>query len=413
VTGRLRAGARLEGLIALVVAVAFLARVIVSLRRGEAGFLEDGYAFYAAIATNFLNGHGLCLAADSGCAVRMPLYPLLIAAFLKIGWLFPGLSILQSAIGAAAAYVAWRLGRELFDTRAGLLAATLTALNPYAVVHDSALQETVVINAFIAWTVLFLIRSLKSESGWPAVLAGTSLGFSMLTASRLALLLPLTVVALMWVGGTLQVRLRRAALVALPIAILVGGWAARNYQVVGTPTLTTETGLSFWLGNNATTFDFFPERSIDLNQARSLELLPPDQLRLAESLDGQEVARDAVLGRFGLSYVLEHPGTSAWNMVRKVAVPAAAYYSPVASPLNWYGYLALFGPIHVLAAIALWRARRRVLHAPVFILLAAFFATTAVFWAHTSHKSVLDPILFVYASSTALAFRGRGPNDDH
>ena len=62
-------------------------------------------------------------------------------------------------------------------------------------------------------------------------------------------------------------------------------------------------------------------------------------------------------------------------------------------------------PVHLLAAVGLWRVRRRWReHLVVGVVFLAFALTTAVFWAHTSHKSYLDVFLFVYASAGVVGF---------
>ena len=76
-------------------------RATVRLAGSETAFLNDGYAFYAEIARTFLAGNGLCYDSGAGCAMRMPVYPLFLAAFIKTAGLFPALVIAQSLIGAS------------------------------------------------------------------------------------------------------------------------------------------------------------------------------------------------------------------------------------------------------------------------------------------------------------------------
>src|SRR4249920_3082028 len=97
---------------------------------GEADFLENGYSFYLRMARTFLDGHGLCPAPGLQCAARVPGYPLLLAPFEAAGWVYPGLVLVQAALGTGTAWFAWAIGRQLFDARAGLIAAGLTAFNP-------------------------------------------------------------------------------------------------------------------------------------------------------------------------------------------------------------------------------------------------------------------------------------------
>jgi hypothetical protein len=70
----------------------------------------------------------------------------MLAPFVSSGW-FPGVATCRR-LGAAMVWLTWRLGRELFDARAGLLAAAMTAFNPYALIHDTA-PDTVLVSAFL------------------------------------------------------------------------------------------------------------------------------------------------------------------------------------------------------------------------------------------------------------------------
>src|SRR5689334_4755967 len=123
--------------VAALVGLAFVGRLAIRLMAGEAAFLTQGYSFYVELATSALSGQGFCMANGAACAVRLPLYPAFLMPFVAGGWLFPGLVMAQAAIGAATVWIAWRIGRELFDARVGIVAAVLAAINPYALVHDT------------------------------------------------------------------------------------------------------------------------------------------------------------------------------------------------------------------------------------------------------------------------------------
>jgi hypothetical protein len=98
----------------------------------------------------------------------------------------------------------------------------------------------------------------------------------------------------------------------------------------------------------------------------------------------------------------EHPGVTMANGARKVWVAVSAELSPARGALVRWGYFAIFAPIHLLAAVALWQHRHAWReHSLTGALLLSFGATTAVFWAHTSHKNYLDLFAFVYAAAAA------------
>jgi len=265
-TGALRrAVARRRWELLAIVVFAFVVRVGYRLAQGEAAFLEYGYTFYLDLADSFLRGQGLCFDGGVDCAVRVPVYPVLVSFFLRWDALYPGLPALQAALSASRCLIAFGIGRTLFGPRAGLAAAALTALNPYAIVHSTAMQDTSLFNLLLALGIYLLLQS--RESPRPVAFnvgAGVALSLASLTTVRLILFLPL---ALLWValpalpGG--RWRVRAAATVALPIVFLMGGWIARNWVLVGAPVLTTESGVSLWLANNDATLEFLPERSVD------------------------------------------------------------------------------------------------------------------------------------------------------
>jgi 4-amino-4-deoxy-L-arabinose transferase-like glycosyltransferase len=388
-------------LVACLTIVAFIARLAVRMTGGEAAFLANGYSFYLDVARNLLAGQGFCLAPGQGCALRLPLYPAFIAPWMASGWLYPGLVIAQAALGAALVWVAWRIGRDLFDARAGLIAAALAALSPYALIHDTGIQDTVLVNFLIGLAAYLLWQT--RHRGAPAVClaAGVAVGLVMLTTARLTLTLPAIVGwAVVGAGPTTGIRLRSALLIFVPIALMLGGWIVRNVSVVGAPVLTTESGESLWVANNPWAMSHFPARSIDLSVGESYARLSPSERAAFEQVEHDDLARNRLLQNWALGYIAEHPGLTVTNAIRKVWVPVSAQLSPARSAFDRWSYAAIYAPLHLLAAIALWRHRvvwRE--HALMAALLLSFVVTTAVFWAHTSHKSYLDVFLFVYAGA--------------
>jgi apolipoprotein N-acyltransferase len=73
--------------------------------------------------------------------------------------------------------------------------------------------------------------------------------------------------------------------------------------------------------------------------------------------------------------------------------------NPVREPLAQASYAIFYVPISVLGLLGffLGRCNRGVIL--IGMLFIAFMAVTAVFWAHTSHRSYLDVYLIVLAAS--------------
>ena len=383
-----------------IVGFAFLLRFAVALVRGP-DFIEQGYSFYASIAHTFLSGGGFCDAPGDGCAIRMPLYPLLVAPFLAAGVEYPWLVLFQAAIGAAIPALLFATAVQLFDRRVGLLAALVAAVSPYAVVHDAAFQETVVLNALVLLAALLLIRATAARRLGLAVAAGVALSLAVLTTARIA---PLVGLAILWTvfGEGLPDRSRRrlAVAVAAPVLVLVGLWVARNCVVVGAPVLTTESGLSLWIAHNESTMAIYPNRSIDQVEAAAWPDVEPAIRDRIEAAAGDPVRQDRAYAALAWSYVRDHPGRVAADALYRAAHSFSGLLSPGHDWPVQATYLAFALPLNVLAIIGLLRAiRADRTHLLMLLVFASVAITAAVFWAHTSHQSYLHPFTILYASS--------------
>lgn len=402
-TGRLRrAVARLRWDLLAIVVVAFAVRLGYRLAQGEAAFLTDGYTFYRHLAESFLRGDGFCFGVGVDCAVRVPVYPLVVSALLPWDWLYPGLPIFQAALSAGRSLIVYGIACTLFDRRVGLIAACLTAFNPYSIAHSTALQDTALFNLLMGLAIYLLLRSREAPRGVPFQLAaGVVLGLATLTTVRLALFLPFALLWVAWPSGRGGPwRFRQAAMVSIPVVLLVGGWMVRNWSMVGAPVLTTESGLSLWTANNPVTTEFLPERSVDEIYDAAHARLPEERKRVLAS-QGSELAADRLLWQWAIEYIQANPGQTLIDMIRKVAWSFSGQLSPAREPIIQWGYAAYSVPLHVLALIGWWLSRgnaKPVPHLLICFLFAAFAITTAVFWAHTSHKSTLHMFLGVYAA---------------
>lgn len=386
-------------------AAAFLLRLGARFVLNHSLSTEGGYSFYINVAENLVLGRGLCVQPGVSCALREPLYPLFLAPFIathSLAWAMP---IAEAAVGAGTAVMAWFIGCELFNGATGRLAAVAAAVNPYAVVHDTALQETVLVNAAVALVVWLLLRARSSSRpGWYGG-GGIVLALAVLTTARMALLAPACVLwACLATAGALQVRLRHAVIVAVPIALLVGGWVARNWTVVGSPVLTTEAGESLWVANSDSTFHSFPAGSIDDSVTEMYAGLSAGRRAELDRLTGAEVSRDLLLAAWATDDIVAHPGRTIVNGARKIGIAFDGCLSPARGMTAQLGYALLFMPVHALAAIGLWRARHDwARQSLLWVTFLSFMITTAMFWAHTSHKSYLDVLLFVSAASVVRA----------
>ena len=254
---------------------AFTLRVAVRWHAGAPDFWENGYTFFFVLAQNIAAGTGFAF-NGTPTAFRVPLYPIFLMA-LTLGQQYFSRWFLLSLLSARGPYSAQQCSREIFGNTAAFIAATLTAVYPYYVVHDTALQETSLYTFLIALAVLLMLRVRRSGLVVQAIGAGLTLGAAVLTRANLA---PFAIFAPLWLalaGGSSAMQWRRR----LPIAIVCAAvglltlapWLIRVYQLTGSVTLSTGSGFFLWVGNNPYTFSRYPDESIDRSQADALKAL--------------------------------------------------------------------------------------------------------------------------------------------
>ena len=217
---------------------------------------------YWEIVTHLLAGRGFALPEDGRIAatnIRVPLYPLLLAGITWLGGSWKVIGVLQAVVSAATCWWAYGIGKHLFGTRVGLLAALLIACDfPLIVMTGWLLTETLYV--FLLGGIVYWVVTGAWQTWRGAILTGLFAGAACLTRSEAWLYLVLLFVAVLtrWIygkaasGGVGQVLNQphtsdapRAVgqvenlprinpLLACAIALLcVTPWLARNHFVLG------------------------------------------------------------------------------------------------------------------------------------------------------------------------------------
>ena len=345
-------------------------------------------------------------------AFRVPLYPAFLAVVTFGHREFLSVLLAQSLIGAATVWCAALIAREMFGNAAAMIAAFLTAIYPYYVVHDTALQETSLYTFLTALAILLLMRVRRNGSRSMAACAGLTLGAAVLTRANLApfaalaplwLVVPASSTAVPWQRGLCTCLLCVGA-----VALTVSPWLARSYWLTGSPTLSTESGFFLWLGNNPHTFSHYPNESIDVSQDAALEALSPQENAEIEALRTNEAAVDQWFLRKGLDYTREHPWQTFVNGLRKLSAAFCWLPSPRRSFWPNLLYLLSYGPVMTLGLWGMWAGRRNWReHLIFYAAFASFAVVTAIFFGHTSYRAYLDVYWIVFAAGSLEQLRSK------
>jgi hypothetical protein len=381
--------------------LAFALRLIARLHTGIADFWVNGYTFFFDMAQSIAAGKGIAIEGVP-TAFRVPLYPIFLAALTMGHKAFWPIAITQSMIGAGTTFCAALLARQMFRgpaaARAATLAAAITAVYPYYVVHDTALQETSLFTLLTLAAVMLLRQTEQTAKLTLGASAGLLLGLDVLTRATIA---PFALVAPLWLVW--RKRTRAGVVCAILLVLTVAPWLWRNYILTGTPTLSTESGVELWNGNNGFLFSHYPQESSDLSKADALEALSHSDKQYLERIANDEELTSRWFFHKALAYIESHPRQTVIDGLRK----NAAGFSWLPSPRHGWAsnlvYAMSYGPVMLVGLWGMWRRRSCWREdSLVYALFAAFVMVTAVFWAHTSHRVYLDVYWIVFAAG-ALA----------
>jgi 4-amino-4-deoxy-L-arabinose transferase-like glycosyltransferase len=389
-----------------IIFVALLLRVVVRCFSGSADFWDNGYTFYFHIAHDIAAGRGISdIPFDAG---RVPLYPMFLAAVTFGQKSFLSVVVAQSLVGAGTVVCAALLAGEMFGRSAAITAGAITAVYPYYVVHDTALQETSLYTLFTALAVLVLLRTRRSGSGVTAACAGLTLGAAVLTRSSLA---PFAFLAPLWLAipGVFRAgRWRQACWAAVicggAAALILSPWLIWSFRLTG-PLTSQQPGYRLWIGNNPYTFSHYPYESIDRSRDAAHEALRPQDIRELEALHTTGAGVDPWFRQKGLEYIREHPSLAFGNALGKLGAAFGWLPSPRKSFWPNLVHSLAYGAVMTLGLWGMWSGRRHWReHLVFYALFASFAVTTAVFWGHTSHRAYLDVYWIVFAAGVLQQF---------
>jgi hypothetical protein len=262
--------------------------------------------WYHLSASNLAAGHGyIHHFTGKPTAAWPPGYPFLLSLLYRVFTSDPAWGFALNAVaGTTTCWLAGRIARELFSTRAEIAATALVAIAPSQILFSSLLLTETVFTTTMTALVLAAIRlvdpSLRRPLfAWTAF--GAAVGLAGLLRAEAVLLLfpPLVVLA--------SQRTRRHAALVMFVCALGGAlaaqapWLVRNAILFGRVVpATTSFGRTFLIGHN-------PEADGGMN------LYSPDaaadQRDLAAGGPERELAVDDRLRNAGVRFALEHPRT--------------------------------------------------------------------------------------------------------
>lgn len=307
----------------VVITVSILLRVMAAFYLGNQIELLPGIhdqISYHTLSLRLINGYGLTFdeywwpatKAGSPTAHWSYLYLGFLAVLYKVFGVNPLVPRLLQAIGVGILqpYLAFLLGRRVFNNVVGLASAALTAIYGYFIYYSAALMtEAIYIVAILLSLYLaILITDWASELDdqpeirrilkWGFFL-GITLGIAVLLRQLFLLFVPFLFIWIWWRGGNKSLSVLGISglfLIILMIPFTIFNYSRFNRFVL----LNTNAGFAFFWGNHpiyGTKFEpILPE------EMGSYQELIPEELK-----DLNEAALDQELLKRGIQFVIDDP----------------------------------------------------------------------------------------------------------
>jgi 4-amino-4-deoxy-L-arabinose transferase-like glycosyltransferase len=412
-------------------------RRLANLERAVGAYQAPGYSAFIAL---------VCLASGTEPRIEQ-LDPAAPVSKRKTGeeYLYdvhaPAVQIAQVLLGAATAWLVYRLGLAWFGRRAGLVAGWLYALDPTFVAFTHYFfNETLFVFLFTAGLLLaFGPRRVPSIGS--SITIGVLFALAAYVKSSLLFLLPVLALALiLFREGERRAALRSVAIAAAAWLACIAPWTARNWEVHGGFVLMDSSGpFNFWRGNQPRAYvrrrfgsdwnvhfaePFHAWSQSPVSEVGGREFLDQVREHVEQPTDLQVME---VGTKVAVDYIREQPAwflERAWYKLVDLWNPTSFVmrhlekrgYGPISRgtelALSWacvLSYLVAAG----FGAIGLWKVCNDERGKLVLLLIGYYTAIHVVTFALTRFRLPILPLLMVLAGfAIVLAWdRWRGARD--
>jgi 4-amino-4-deoxy-L-arabinose transferase-like glycosyltransferase len=343
-------------------------------------------------------------------ASRPPVYSIfiyLIYYIFGVGNVFI-VRIIQSVIGALTALLTFKLAEKVFNRRVAVWSGLFFTLYPVAWGYcDLVLSETLFTFLLVA-SMIFLVDMPKGKLS-DAFIAGLLLGVTTLTRTVLYQFpFFIAIYYLIFSKNRLRLIPSLAVLVVASWIVLLP-WMARNQRVFGESTLSTKSGVDFYLYNHS------PFKYILYNYSQEGE----DALGGITPWKLSEVERNQICQKAALDWIKSHPLLWAFKGVRMewnffsvereyVWSLMAGYWGPIPRWMLALGLLITAPTIYLLMPLFIWGIvygyDKSEHQKNLLLLLFYFLAITFVFYGFSRHRTPLNPIMMIYAGVALTAY---------
>jgi hypothetical protein len=332
----------------------------------------------------------------------LPLYPIYLAILRQVlgdSLLLPVfVQALFQIVGIAALY---GIGRLTYSPLAGVLATLGLATYNYYVFYLPCFDQALLTTPLLLLAVFLLIKYHARQQTQYLLGAGLTFGVAALSRPTALAILPIVVIWLFWIKGSIRQFGRSVIFLVLPVFVVMSPFTWHNYLVSGRLLLLSNNfGINLFTGNNpdAQGFDSLAHIQSQPSVLRFLETI--------ERVHKGETTFTAEVLRFGREQPLDALALTArktWLWFGETEQPLIEPFFPLAIwqtrtlsplPLQWQAMA-----IVALLGIVLVRGRcwpRTVL---LWLIYATFSLITILFFIQFRFRLPAVPFVMLFAAS--------------
>ncbi|NIA28704.1 MAG: hypothetical protein GWP06_02175 [Actinobacteria bacterium] len=358
---------------------------------------------YMALANHIVAGDGYVMDDGTPTAFRPVGYPLFLAMLRVVGInsLF-AIRFVQVLLGVVSIWLIYLLGKLLFNSTVGLVAAGITTIYPYFIFVPGTVLATSWFSFLLIASTLLIFVGSETENIKLILLSGLLFAWAALTRPSGIVLI---IAVMLWLGVYTLPDFRRLLKLSIPFALIcavaVAPWFYRNYQEFHIVNLSTNGGRNLWLGNN-------PKATINTGS----NIPRPKQLDAKIAAAKSEAEVNRIYIQEAKKFILQNPGKSVLLFLGKAISfwrwdpsPTTHGYVRQNRFYRWISILS-FGPIFSLSLLGFFFAsagtRKKLL---LFFFYAVLFTFLhALFIIKVRFRLPLDYFTIVTASFALMRF---------
>ena len=385
-------------------------------------FWQSGSPSYGIIAHSITEKGIFSLDQITPTAYRPPLYPLFLAAFLSFTNNPEPIIVAQSIFAgltfALHTLLTYRFTKKSWPT---LVIIFLFALGIFIPLDNVVQHETVLFTFLLTLGGYIFTSEMEAHTTTKVLALGFVLGLSCLVRPLAPAVLLASGIWFLWLLRTHKSKIlvaKRLALFLLTFLLTLVPWGIRNWQALGTFSLSTTTsGINLWKGNNPATKDIYPTLEIDLFTPLLTEI--PSESGWWDSLKNvptmSEVEQNEYLFSLGMQYIQERPFhflkmglTKSWALWTPQNVPLATgviKWTPsgaiISDIVPYYDNIIATLILYLFLLPGLWKQRRSPF---VWYLVAWSIALTAIHFITFAESRFRWPLNMLMLPIAAAGF---------